>query len=907
MAERPESGRGARRVAQAIARLCLSRPWAVVLVALLVGGLSVATASGLRIDQRLRVLLPDHFPSIVRLDASSERLGNQDDLLVTIRSPDREANIGFGRALETALKQRDDMRWVIFYRDRTFFEDKALLYADLDDLLDLRRRVIERIQARVRKEFSVLDGAAKKEEQPPLDEEIEEQAKLDERLPEYFEADEGRLMVLKARPDRPSSDVGYARRLGTEVQAAVASLEPTSHHPEMTVRVDGSYAQHSKRVRNLQTDVISGSAAAVGLLLLSIGLYFRQARAVVLVLVPLFVAVFAALAFARLYFGALNLVSAFIFAVLLGLGIDFGIHILARYRDERRRGASLEDGIRVTLQTAGMSTSAGAASTALAFFLLGVAEFQGFSQFGLVAGVGVVLAIVAALVVMPALLVAMERLRPWNIPPVLERSRPDGEPSGARFPRWAAAAAVVAGLGGAALSAAAVPNIPFEYDFNALGPVKPPRTGPKPVSYRDAVGQAATVAPALALTDDLEEAWSVHVQLQTLLDWTPEQLASFVAGTMPVREPVAAKPEPEPEPGQGPKPAAGDDWDSWVDEDDDLDAPPGGDEDPVFTAMQARVDAGGALDPQTAELLGQYPPQRLADMHDRIFGMFSIFRFVPTEQADKLLVIQDIRRRIDDKRAILTDEEKEDLDRWYAKLQVDRAVTLEDLPDWVHDQFKDAEGRSGRFVVIWTRGSKADFLNSKRIYDAFFDVQTPDRAVPVAADFFVIPEIMAAIRSDGPVVVSLTFSVLALTALILLRSFRGALLVLWTVVVALAWLAGVMAALDWKVNFFNIIALPLLVGMGQDDALHLMHRYEEEGPGRMGTVVRETGGAIFLTTVTTVFGFGGILFANHRGLLSLAWVAVIGMSLLLVSSVLILPATLRLLDGAGEARRRAGR
>lgn len=75
--------------------------------------------------------------------------------------------------------------------------------------------------------------------------------------------------------------------------------------------------------------------------MLSLAVYFRGLRAIVLVLLPLAIAIITALAAARVFYGALNLVSAFIFAVLLGLGVDFGIHILARYQAERRRGLAL--------------------------------------------------------------------------------------------------------------------------------------------------------------------------------------------------------------------------------------------------------------------------------------------------------------------------------------------------------------------------------------------------------------------------------------------------------------------------------------------------------------------------------------------------------------------------------------
>ena len=99
-----------------------------------------------------------------------------------------------------------------------------------------------------------------------------------------------------------------------------------------------------------------------------------------------------------------------------------------------------------------------------------------------------------------------------------------------------------------------------------------------------------------------------------------------------------------------------------------------------------------------------------------------------------------------------------------------------------------------------------------------------------------------------------------ISAFLLVGNLKGPMVVFSVVGVAMLWLGGIMGVLGWKLDMFNIIALPLIVGMGQDDALHIFHRYEEGGADAIGKAVRETGSAIFLTTWTTCIGFGGIFF-----------------------------------------------
>ncbi len=907
---------------QALARLIHRRPFTILGIAVALAVVAVLGASRLRVDAELRRLLPDHFPSVSRLDEASARLGHQDDLFVTIRSPSRDANIAFGNAIAQGLQARPDIRYVLFHHDFSFFEEHALLYASLEDLLELRRRIIERIRDEVRKaafgDFALLSEQERerKAKDPEASlglskDEVRERYGLDSKQREYLEAEDGALMVVKARPTRPSTDIAFSRELGAAVRSLVETTDPAKFHPEMTVEINGAYAQHTGRVRTLQDDVVGGSLAALSALLLTIALYFRSARAIVLVMLPLLVATTGALAFAWAAFEALNLVSAFIFAVLLGLGIDFGIHVLSRYRHERGRGQAPALAFATTFATTGKTTAAGAVSTALAFAVLVVADFQGFAQFGVVAGFGVMLALVGSLVVMPALTLALDRLRAWKAhPPVAPERRPGADPRPPGRPRVLSYVLVGAGIAFAAWSVAQLDEIEFEYDLDALGPVKPPREGPQPKTYRDAVGKTQTLAPAMVLAESPAQVEAVQRQLEALLAMTPEQVAAFDPLHPPVSEQKASADRSSEADAKAGGDAAGDDrgdeLDAFAEDGDELDEldafSEDGDElddfededleDPRFVELERKARAESLVDPATAVQLGQYGLERLQVMDDRLRGVFSIFAFVPRHQPEKLAVIADIRARIDAKRDALSDETRAQVDEWSRYLKVDRPIGPEDLPSWITDQFRDDTGRIGNFAVVWTGGSKADYRNSRRIYDGFGRMITSDGEVPVAADFFVIPEIFEAIRNDGPVVLALSAAVMVLTAVVLLRTVTGVIMVVCTLLMSLAWLGGAMVLLGWKLNFFNVIILPLLIGMGQDASLHIYERAREEAHQRMTVVLRETGGAVFISTLTTIWGFSGILFANHRGLHSMAWMAVLGLTLTFLGSVVVLPAML---------------
>lgn len=893
--ERPEQPAAwARRISGFIHR----RAGAIVVLSFVFAIVSAAAASQLRLDQELRRLLPESFSSVQRLRELDSRAGQQSDLFVTVRSPSRDANIAFGEAVVEALAGHPKLRHVSFRRDLRFFEEHALLYASLGDLLDLRRRVIARIRQEVRKEaFGGLSmGGGPDDVSDALDfdaEELRSRTGVSEASEEYMEADDGRLMVVRMRPNRSATDIEFSQALISEVEATLEQLEPRAFHDQITYELNGSYVQNQARVRTVRSEVRGGSVAAVFALLLTLAVYFRSVRAVVLIMLPLLIAVTGALAFGWLAFGVLNIVSAFIFAVLLGLGIDFGIHVLARLREEQSRGQDLERALAVTLATTGKTTAAGAISTALAFATLSLADFQGFAQFGQLAAVGVVLSMVGVLFVLPAALLLLDRVWPWRPP---RRTKP---PSA--FPRWGrvlsglAMLVAVAGTGVAGWAAVNLGQLEYQHDLKKLGPVRPASSGPPRAGYRDAVGKAQTLDPAIVLVESAEQAVEVQRQLQALRMMTEDEVAAFDPASPPTR----AMPEPpetldtlvarvEAGEEESEEPWDEDDWDS---EDPDL-------EDPRFLALEAKAVREAVMSSETASLLGAYGSERLVAMRSRLAQVWSVHAFVPRMQAEKLAVIADIRARVDAKRASFSAETSAQVDEWSAYLAVSKPVVVDELPRWVTEPFEDADGEVSKFVVLATKGSKADLGVCRANVAAFGTIGTSAGEVDVAANFFVIPEIFDAIDADGPRVMAAALVVMLLTALVLLRSVWAAVGVALTVGFSVLWLAAVFVALGWQLNFFNIIVLPMLLGMGQDDALHLVERHREDvattGTSNLARVLREAGGAVFVTTLTTVLGFAGILFANHRGLESMAWTAVLGMAMALLASVVILPLLLQI-------------
>lgn len=902
------------RVTEAFARLGLRRPFSVLLGAVLV---TVAGAWGgyqLQIDPDLKALLPPDYPSVARLEELQRRVGNQSDFIVEISSPDREANIKFGHVLARRMETLPELRYVIFHRDLSFFKKNALLYLPLPDLLKLRRRVIDRIKKEVVGQV-VVDLEDDEDEEPPKgaasSADAEDPFELDtdkwidrtfsgaERPSEYMEAEQGRVVVIKARPVEQTTNMEFSVRLVEQVQRLIKTLNPQKYHPKMAVKARSNYAQKADESEGFRADLFSAVAFAVALLLAVIGLYFRTLRSIPIVLLPVIIATVATLGLGTAIFGVFNVVSIFIFAILLGLGIDFGIHCLSRYHFERRRGLDTEMALRISLSSTGSALFAGALTTVAVFFLLMLGKFRGFSQFGALAGMGVILALLATFFLVPALVTWTERLRSFTPPRAHPRGRiaPDLDYQGAGRSRRSgiilAVAIVLISFGLGLWALLHLGDIPFEYDFNKLErppaplPVAASGSGPAPASppvlkmpaYKEAVGVVTTGPPAVAFCDTAAQCEEVSWMMRSILLLNDVEMARLRKQSL-AGAPIEQK--------RSSGPAYESDDDQPLDE---------------FARLEARYEQSRFLPGEQRRLLS-LGLDRLEEMRTYLQAFLSLQLFIPRHQQTKLRIIQDIRARVDRKRGSLSQMTGQKVDRWYHYLEVKEPVQERQLPRWVLQQLGQQDGKVGRFVVIWNGGLKADYITAARLYRAFFDLPVAKGTVPVAANCYVLVEVINTLKRDGPVVLAAATLAVLICLIISFRSLRAAALVLVPLVVSITWLAGLHLLLGWKVNMFSIVAFPLLVGLGIDDGIHIYHRWAEEHSLRV--VLREVGGPITLTAVTTFIGFAGLLMTDHVGIRSLGLTAAVGIALALVGSIVTLPALLYTVHALGRRSSKGG-
>lgn len=745
-------------------------------------------------------LLSDEYVSVSELNRIKARIGGIGPLMVVITSDDLGAAVSFMQVLADSLESSPLISSVSRFDSKKELLDKnRLLYMDLADLREINRRLDDHIVLQKIKQ-SPLYFALDDEEEPGLDfADIEAKYQRDgaadaEPYRRYVLTREGNGVILRLYPAGLTTDVAFSRALIDHLDQTIAAIGPERFHPSIECVYKGSFQNSANQFAIIVRDLKSTALYSIVGVLLLITLFFRQVVGSLFITLPLLMSLTWTFGVTYLAIGSLNMITVGLFAILFGLGIDFGIHIFARYREARRRGMDIEQALSVTVRHTGKALSTTAFTTSVAFYSLLLTDFKGFSEFGFIVGTGILFSLVAMVAICPAFIVLAERLR-WVIPirkrSVLWRT--------GRYPKPWATLLVGAAITGYSLYYFG--DLEFEYDFSKLKPAPPPNInkGSLPQSLKE--GRS----PAIVLTESYDEAMEV-----------------------------------------------------------------------VRTVERIKAAHGDS---------------------STVLNVKSVYSALPQAQDAKLALIADMRALLDREEGLFSERECAKLDSLRPYLDVEK-LTLYDLPADLTNEFKDKDGRILNFVAINAAVELKDGKDAIRFAEEISRIETPTGTTYIASSsHIIVAEMLKVMLKDSSLAVILTLAVVAVVLLIDLRSFVDTLLVLTPLVNALVWVVGFMYAFDIKLNLYNMVAFPTIIGMGIDNSVHIFHRYQEVGRGSLRLVLRTTGVALLATSLTTMVGFSGLVPAIHPALTSIGVLSLVGLGSCFITSVTLLPALLQIREG----------
>lgn len=637
---------------------------------------------------------------------------------------------------------------------------------------------------------------------------------------------------------QPKLDFSSLNPAGTALEtirerAVEAGLTPENG---IRVRLTGSAAMNQDELESVREGIgLSGLLSLVvvtGLLLWGL----RSVKLAVATVATLLIGLVWTAGFAAILVGHLNLMSVAFAVLFIGLGVDFGIHFVLRYR-EARAGVGHREALAAAGRGTGPALTLCAVAAAIGFYSFVPTSYAGLSELGLIAGTGMFVALLASLTVLPALL---SLLAPR---PAMRANSTTDSSVGDAIRRWHRPIIALTGIAIAA-TLIVIPQVTF--DFNPLNLRDPMRESvatfldladdPVTTPYRIAL-LAPSLKAAVETGARLKKLDTVRdaVTLQSFVPDNQDEKLRLIDGMAVFLAPLLIPTVAE----KGPSPAQ-----------------------QQAVLSQFRADLARLIDSQPAPPLLE-AAKRLASRLDRFAARFG--GAPPALSALETALIAGLPQQLDDLKTAL---------------EADR-VDVSNLPESLRRRMTAVGGRALVELVPAVDVRRNDELRRfVREVTAAAPTATGGPVVIVEA----ATEVLKAFRKAAIIALVAVSALL----LVLLRRLREVTLVLLPLFVA-ALLTGASTVLfGMAFNFANVIVLPLLFGIGVAGAVHLVLR--RRGDGSDALLGTSTPRAVLFSALTTLASFGSLAISNHPGTASMGILLSISILLTLYSTLVFLPA-----------------
>jgi hopanoid biosynthesis associated RND transporter like protein HpnN len=656
--------------------------------------------------------------------------------------------------------------------------------------------------------------------------------------------------IIVVKPKLDFSQLFPAEQSTTALHAAARDVGITEGGP-IRLRITGEAALAGEELKSS----LSGMeiAGIITFVMVGVVLYFamRTGGLIINVLVCLTMGLLLTAAFATAAVGHLNVISIAFAVLYIGLGADFAIHFLLRYREVLEGGPPPDEAIQVSGGDAGAALTACTITNAIGFYAFIPTDFSGVAELGIISGTGMIISLLVTLTIGPALLRCLPRpkfkesMPKSSVGKVLELSL--------KWHRVTYAATVAAALAALVI----LPQVRF--DYNLLNMQDP--AGDAVQAFRELIAEAED-SPwhSIALVKERKDAEHLAPRLAklpevskvvTIQDFVPPEqeekllLIEEMALTM---GPITISPRPEPSPG-------------------DIEAR----QRHALSALAAALDRFIKAHPDHSAT------ETARKLKSSLASLFARLDIASKDEQGKLL------NSVEDDLLVTLPTALQSL-----RLATEAAPFGEDdLPVELINRWHSPTTGEYRVAIY-----PAEDLNDNDALRRF--VRSVQQVAPDATG---AP--MVSLEAGEAVVKAFVQAfLLALVGiivilLILLRSLKYTILVLLPLLLSSLFTASFTVLLDVPFNFANIIALPLLLGLGIDSSLHMVHRSLNNEMVSEVLIHTSTARAIFYSALTALVDFASLMFSSHQGTASMGIMLTVGLTFTLVCTLAILPVLLR--------------
>ncbi len=583
--------------------------------------------------------------------------------------------------------------------------------------------------------------------------------------------------------------------------------------------------------------------------------------------------------YTTLVVGHLNILTITFAPMLIGLAIDFGVHLISRFEEELHSGETAFTAISRAVVNTGQGIFTGCFTTAGAFFAMALTDFRGIQEMGVISGGGMLICLFPMMTLLPALLLGEKGLRREESPappsvavdvtPTVQAPTTDWRERAERFwlerPWWV----LGAGVSLSALCVVYASRVSFDYNLLNMQ-----SDGLSSVIFEKKLVEAARVRKGGA---------------------SEERAQGVLFGAVMVPS-VAEVPAIEAKLKALPTVAGVDSMGHYLNQDST---------EQLRLIREIRQETRSIAFPRVAD-----GPLDLNAFSQRLWGLQGLLalaadevRKTAPEEKDLLKHMTSLREAIAELRSSMFRGDRQSNARQLGHFQYalfrDIHETFEtlkqqdesgglresDLPPVLRNRFIGITGKHLILVYpkedVWERQAQHDFVKDIR------SVAPTATGTPVQLYYYTELLKVSYIEAAG-----WALGAIVLLVFIHFRSPTQVFLSLFPVALGSLWMVGFMGVAGIPFNPANIMTLPLVIGIGVTNGIHILNRFaEERTPAILG---KSTGKAVLISGLTTIAGFGSLIIADHRGIRSLGWVMAVGTATCMIAAMTMLPALLTL-------------
>ncbi len=840
-------------------------PWLLIFLTLLLSAASLHyTANNLGVNTNTSEMLSADLPfQKNRLRIESEFPQDAGVIILVVDALTPEETSQAARLLSDKLAvQTNSFSSVYIPTENDFFRQQALLFLDQQELEDLGEKLtdaqpfigylaqnyhLEGLLEIITQALENTDKALPMDLNPLLvaiDNAITHQLNQQPYSVSWqnllaadkLNTESNRTLVI-ARPKLNFDEIMPAEQALTAARATVNDI--MHNNPGTRIRITGETALEHEELESVSEGAAIAGIVSLILVCSSLWLGLRSVKLLIATFIVLILGLILTAGFATVSIGHLNLISIAFAVLYIGLGVDYAIHICLHYRECRAQGMENREAISDSVHTVGFSIFLCALTTSMGFLAFIPTDYSGVSELGIISGGGMLIGLIISLTVLPALLTV---LKVNHVKPI--RS---GFTIGnlATLPFRQAKRIKVYSVIFALLSAGLLTQLVFDSN---------------PINLRDPDSESVSTIKELlasqtdspfalsALTSDLNSAEQLAKQL--------EQLPS-VHNTIFLKDLIAKH-------------------------------------------QDEKLETIGELDLILGNQLNTFD-KRLTDTHPRealaAFNI-SISKALQSNSPNAPKVtLEQLQQNIT---RFLNHYNKDDNSPYrlleksilgllpYTMERLRTSLTavpyqLADLPDYVRNHWLSPNGLYK--ILIMPEQDQNKIENLKQFVAEVQAVAPSSSGLPVADQASGTAVVKAFIQAFTGAIAAIF-----ILLLIILRDIKSALLVIGPLLLAGLLTGATNVLLNNPFNFANIIALPLLMGMGVDSGIHIMHRLKSGISCNKEILQSSTARGVFFSSLTTMCSFSSLAFTPHVGTASMGLLLAVGIFFTLVCTLIVLPA-----------------